>query len=344
MSLSPAGKTMNKAYVKAVSYFIPEGNLTNEQLNARFPDWSADKISAKTGIFKRGIAAEDVSSGDLAYEAALKLFKEHGIAAGEIDFILLCTQSPDYFLPTTACILQDRLGIPTNAGALDFNLGCSGYIYGLSLAKGLICASIARNVLLLTSETYSKYLHEQDKGNRSLFGDAAAATLISTDGLAEIGDFELGTDGSGANNLIVRNGAFRNRAVAGVDEVDESGSFVKNDNNLYMNGPEIFAFTAKAVPLMINQMLEKTALKKEDIDLYVFHQANAYMLNFIRKKLGIPSEKFYLFLENCGNTVSSTIPIALSEALQTDIKPGHKVLLAGFGVGYSWGSTILYFK
>jgi len=335
---------MNKAFVKAISYFIPEGNLTNEQLNAQFPDWSADKISAKTGIFKRGIAAEDVSSGDLAYEAALKLFKEHQISATEIDFILLCTQSPDYFLPTTACILQDRLGIPTSAGALDFNLGCSGYIYGLGLAKGLITAGIAKNILLLTAETYSKYLHDQDKGNRSLFGDAAAATLISTDGLAEIGDFELGTDGAGANNLIVKNGAFKNRAVKGVDEMDESGAFVKNDDHLFMNGPEIFAFTAKAVPIMVNQILEKSALNKEDIDLYVFHQANAYMLNFIRKKLGIPSEKFYLFLENCGNTVSSTIPIALAEAIHTDIKPGHKVLLAGFGVGYSWGSTILYFK
>jgi 3-oxoacyl-[acyl-carrier-protein] synthase-3 len=334
---------MNSAFVKAISYYIPDGSLNNDDLNALFPTWSADKISSKTGIFQRGIAEPRVSSGDLAYEAAQKLFNAHHILPSDIDFVLLCTQSPDYFLPTTACLLQDRLGIPTSAGALDFNLGCSGYVYGLSLAKGLICAGIAKNILLLTSETYSKYLNEQDKGNRSLFGDAAAATLISTDGLAKIGDFELGTDGSGAANLIVKNGAFRNRLLAGTDELDEAGNFVKNDNNLYMNGPEIFSFTAKSVPIMVENILQKSNLSMDDVDLFVFHQANEYMLNFIRKKIGIPQEKFYLFLRNCGNTVSSTIPIALSEALKSDINPGNKVLLAGFGVGYSWGSTILYF-
>jgi 3-oxoacyl-[acyl-carrier-protein] synthase-3 len=334
---------MNSAFVKAISYYIPSGSLNNEDLNALFPTWSADKISSKTGIFQRGIANSGVSSGDLAYEAAQRLFIEHQITPSDIDFVLLCTQSPDYFLPTTACILQDRLGIPTSAGALDFNLGCSGYVYGLSLAKGLICAGIAKNILLLTSETYSKFLNEKDKGNRSLFGDAAAATLISTEGLAEIGDFELGTDGSGAANLIVKNGAFRNRFANGKDELDEAGNFVKNDSNLYMNGPEIFSFTAKAVPIMVGNILQKSNLSMDEIDLFIFHQANEYMLNFIRKKVGIPPEKFYLFLKNCGNTVSSTIPIALSEALKADIKPGNKVLLAGFGVGYSWGSTILNF-
>lgn len=334
---------MTKAFIKAVSYYLPANYLDNEELNAIFPSWSADKISAKTGIFKRPIAEAGETSTDLAFKAATKLFHEHTIQADEIDFVLLCTQSPDYFLPTSACVLQDKLGIPTTAGALDFNLGCSGYVYGLSLAKGLISAGIAKNILFITAETYSKYIHANDKGNRSLFGDAAAATLVSTSGVAEIGDFKLGTDGSGASNLIVRNGAFKHKHIVGQDEVDQEGNFIRNDSNLFMNGPEIFNFTARAVPSLVSAVLEQVRLTIEEIDLYIFHQANEYMLNFIRKKIGIPTEKFYIYLKDCGNTVSSTIPIALYEAMKSEIQPKNKVLLAGFGVGYSWGSTILYF-
>ena len=183
------------AFIRAISYYLPERLLDNFELSSMFPEWSIDKISSKVGIASRHLASEDETAGDLAVKAAESLFAEYGIERESVDFVLLCTQSPDYLLPTTACIIQDRLRIPQSAGALDFNLGCSGFVYGLALAKGLIAGAMAHNVLLLTAETYSKYLHPSDKGNRSIFGDGAAACLVSETGFAQIGDFVLGTDG-----------------------------------------------------------------------------------------------------------------------------------------------------
>ena len=198
------------AFLKAISYYLPEDTLTNEMLAVEFPEWDVDKVYNKVGVRKRHLARPSVTAGDLAEKAARKLFDEEGVSPGDIDFVILCTQSPDFFLPSTACVLQDRLGIPTSAGAFDYNLGCSGCIYGMAMAKGLIAAGLASNVLLLTAETYTKYLHPLDKSNRTIFGDAAAACLISgVEGFAEIGDFVLGTDGSGASNLMVRSGAAR---------------------------------------------------------------------------------------------------------------------------------------
>jgi 3-oxoacyl-[acyl-carrier-protein] synthase-3 len=166
---------MANAFIKHISYSLPEKILTNEQLVADFPEWTVEKVAKKIGVKQRHVVSENETALDLAEKAANKFFEEHKIARESIDFLLLCTQSPDYFLPTSACVLQDRLGLPASCGALDFNLGCSGFVYGLSLAKGLIAGNIAKNVLLITSETYSKHLHPKDKGNRTIFGDAAAA-------------------------------------------------------------------------------------------------------------------------------------------------------------------------
>jgi 3-oxoacyl-[acyl-carrier-protein] synthase-3 len=327
---------MIKAYIKAVSYYLPTNILDNKELNKKFPEWSEHKIISKTGINKRHIAQKNEFVSDMAIEASKKLFKEHNIDPKSINFILLCTQSPDYFLPTTSCIIQSKLGIPNNAGALDFNLGCSGYIYGLALSKGLISAGIASNILLITSETYSKYIHDLDRGNRTIFGDAASATLISNvEGMAEICDFELGTDGTGAENLIVKNGAVKNPSREFKNSI--------SDDNLYMNGSEIFSFTLDSVPSLVQKSLIKNKLDMNDIDLFIFHQANKFILDHLRKKINIDENKFYIYLENCGNTVSSTIPIALLESIKEGKCIGN-VLLAGFGVGYSWGSCILKIK
>ena len=332
-----------KAYIKSICYYLPDKIVTNEELVKDFPEWNAEKVSAKTGIFTRRVSAPNETAGDMAERAAKKMFSEHNILPTDIDFILLCTQSPDYFLPTTACILQEKLGIPTNAGALDYNLGCSGYIYGLALAKGLIFSGIAKNILLITAETYNKYIHISDKGNRSLFGDGAAATLVSTEGFAEMGEFVLGTNGKGAENLIVRTGASRNKQVCDDLAKDESGSVLSSDH-LYMNGTEIFNFTLDAVPALMNQVLEKNKIEKDAVDEYIFHQANKFMLNTIRKVCDIPKDKFYVNLEDKGNTVSSTIPIALKDALSDGtLNDKKKVMLTGFGVGYSWGGCILSF-
>jgi 3-oxoacyl-[acyl-carrier-protein] synthase-3 len=278
----------------------------------------------------------------LAIEAAKKLFNQ-GIDKGSIDYILFCTQSPDYFLPASACIIQDQLGLSKNIGALDFNQGCSGFVYGLSLAKGLILGNIAKNVLLLTAETYTKRLHERDKGNRTIFGDGAAVALISTEGFAEIGEFCLGTDGSGAEHLIMKTGAARNSEKFNTVEFDENNNPVSPDY-IYMNGSEIFSFTLTAVPDLVNKTLSKNNLEKDAINLFIFHQANKYMLDFLRKKLRIEQEKFYICLSEVGNTVSSTIPIAMCEALKDgNIQRDMKVLLAGFGVGLSWAGCVLKF-
>lgn len=206
---------LNMAFIKAISYYLPEKVVTNEELLKEFPEWSVEKVAQKVGVDSRHVAAVDETAGDMGEKAARKLFEEYNINPKTIDFLMMCTQSPDYFLPSTACVLQDRLGIPTSSGAFDYNLGCSGCVYGMAMAKGLIASGIAKNVLLITAETYNKYLHPSDKSNRSIFGDGAAACLVSTEGFAEIGEFSLGTDGSGANNLIVKTGAANKRMQQG---------------------------------------------------------------------------------------------------------------------------------
>lgn len=332
-----------KSYIKCISYYLPERIISNEELVNEFPEWTVDKIASKVGVNNRHIASDEETATDLAERAASRLFAENpGCNKDDVDFVLLCTQSPDYYLPTSACLLQQRLGLRTNIGALDYNLGCSGYVYGLTLAKGLVESGIANNVLLLTAETYSKYLHQRDKGNRTIFGDGASATIVSTDGFAEIGNFSLGTDGSGAENLIVLTGASRCKLPKNDLSFDENGNPVSSDY-LHMNGAEIFTFTQKNVPIVVKDTLVKNGLEQRDITLFVLHQANKYMLNFLRKKMKIEEDKFFYFMSEVGNTVSNSIPIALYEAQKQDYLHGN-VLISGFGVGYSWAGGILKCK
>jgi len=330
-------------YIKAISYYLPQNIVTNEDLVSQFPEWSVEKVAAKVGVNSRHVASDDETATDMAEKAAKKLFDEHNIKPDDIDFILLCTQSPDYHLPSSACILQQRLGIKTSCGAFDYNLGCSGCIYGMAVAKGLIMAGIAHNVLLLTAETYNKYLHPSDKSNRSIFGDGAAACIVSTEGFAKIGEFVLGTDGSGYDNLIVKTGGARQPEKTGMNTVDVEGH-TWYDDYLYMNGGAIFNFTLDAVPTMMRQVLEKNGMEKEDVDYFLFHQANKFMLNTIRKVCVLPKDKFYINLETTGNTVSSTVLIGLKDCLTNGtISQGMKVMCTGFGVGLSYGGVILKF-
>lgn len=333
-----------KAYIKGISYYLPEQTLTNEDLTKEFPEWNVEKVYSKVGVRERHISAPDETAGDMAEKAARKLFAEYAVSPSEIDFILLCTQSPDNFLPSTACILQHRLGIPTSAGAYDFDLGCSGCIYGMATAKGLIAAGLATNVLLLTAETYTKYIHPQDKSNRSIFGDGAAACLISAGkGVAEVGDFVFGTDGSGAENLIVKSFGARQRYASGIESMDDDGH-IRRDDYLYMNGSAIFNFTLDTVPAMMNDLLKKSGIERNDVDFFVFHQANKYMLDTIRKVCGINKDKFYINLECSGNTVSSTILIGLKDCLDKGtIHPGMRIMVCGFGVGLSYSAAIIEF-
>ncbi len=326
--------------IRTIEVYLPEKILSNKELEREFPEWNAQKIEQKTGIRERHIANENETALDLGLRAAVKLLDNYD--KEKIDLLLFCTQSPDYYLPTSACILQDKLGLRTDVGAFDFNLGCSGFIYGLAIAKSFIRTGIASNVLLITSETYTKHIHPKDKGNRTIFGDGAAATIIERSERKGILEFSLGTDGSGYKNLIVPNGGLRNRYDINAKEIDDGSGSIRTENNLYMNGPEIFNFTIEAVPVVVNQCLEKNQTNLSEIDYVIFHQANLFMIEYLRKKINIPKEKFYMNMLHTGNTVCATIPIALKDCLDNKIiKEGDRVLLVGYGVGYSWGATII---
>jgi 3-oxoacyl-[acyl-carrier-protein] synthase III len=335
-----------KAAIHSIEYYLPERVLSSANLAAEFPDWPVQKIEDKTGIQERRIAGAGECSSDLGLAAARKLFDSGACTPEAIDYLLFCTQSPDYFLPSTACLLQDRLGIPTSAGALDFNLGCSGYVYGLSLAQGLIETGQSKCVLLITAETYSKFIHPLDKSVRTLFGDAAAATLIQAvkpDGEPYIGPFVFGTDGSGAKDLIVATGGMRcpRSARTAIAVEAESGNW-RSPDNLCMDGAKMFEFTLRAVPVCVAQLLAKAGKSFEEINRFIFHQANRFMLEHLRKKLGIPSERFSVALSRCGNTVSSSIPIAMKDDRDAgQFEGGGLTMLVGFGVGYSWGATLI---
>jgi 3-oxoacyl-[acyl-carrier-protein] synthase-3 len=321
-------------------YYLPKNILSNKDLERDFPEWSADKIEEKLGIRERRIADKEETALDMGQKAAEKVLSKY--KKETIDFLLFCTESPDYFIPPNATILQDRLGLRTNLGAFDFSLACSGYIYGLSIAKGLISSNVANHILLITSETYSKHIHLKDKSNRTIFGDAAAATLISKSDNEGIGEFSLGTDGKGYDKLIVPNGCFRNSYDPNAKPIEYTEGSYHTANNVYMNGPEIFNFTIKAVPQLVDDVLRKNELSFEAIDFFIFHQANIFMIEYLRKKINIPKKKFYEDMLLTGNTVCCTIPIALKNSIENGtIIKGDKVLLAGFGVGYSWGATIL---
>lgn len=333
------------AEIQSVAYYLPSRTLDNAELVNHFPHWTAEKIVRKLGIETRPIAAEGETAADMAVAAAEKLLENGSCEHEEIDFVLFCTQSPDYFLPTTACVIHERLGLPKACGAFDFNLGCSGYIYGLSIAKGLIETGAAKKLLFLTSETYSKYINSDDRASRPLFGDGAAATLIAAKPAKEesIGPFVFGTDGGGADLLIVPAGGHRlpSSSETAVEHPDGKGS-IRSLNQLKMHGPGIFSFAVDRVPPMIEELLQKAGKSREDIGTYIFHQANKYMLDRLQELCHLKGTNFFNDVLHRGNTVSSTIPIAIVDAWQNGLlKPNDWVMLVGFGVGLSWGATLV---
>ncbi len=334
---------MVNAHIRAVDYWVPESELTNSDLSLQFPEWSVDKIAAKTGIDTRHIASEGQYSSDIATRAARVLFERLQLDPAAIDFVIVCTQTPDFYMPSTSGIVQQNLGLRHGVGAFDMNLGCSGYVYALGLAKGIIETGIAEHVLLLTVDTYSRYVNDADRSVRTLFGDGGAATLVSGGSpLEALRGFAYGTDGSGAGSLIVPGGALRTGVELSPSSDPELRGLVSNGYDLYMDGPAIFNFTLEAVPPTVETVLNNAGLLKSEIDLFVFHQANAFMLEHLRKKLDIEEDRFYVSMRSTGNTVSSTIPIALANAEREGrLVKGMTVMLVGFGVGLSWGGLVV---
>jgi 3-oxoacyl-[acyl-carrier-protein] synthase-3 len=327
---------VNYAAVGPIAVHLPERVETNAQLQAEFPSWDMDLIYKKTGIGARHIAAPDECASDLAVKAAQRLFHEHDIDPRSIDFVLLCTQTPDYPLPTTACLIQTRLGLRTNVGALDFNLGCSGYVYGLSLAEGLIRSGAVKRVLLLTAETYSKYIHPADRSLRTIFGDGAAATLVEAAPEPTLWAFQFGTDGTGADTLLVTQGGARP-----ADQALKPRHRQRWESALYMDGPSLITFTVAAVPQLVANILQAAQLTDQDVDFYLFHQATLKMLQQLRERMGVSEQRLPMVLEDCGNTVSSTLPILIHTLReQGRLKRGMRSMLVGFGVGWSWAGCM----
>ncbi len=327
----------NFACIKAIETYLPKKIELNENLGDK-------RFIEKLGIKERHLAADDESTGDLAFNAAENLFKNKNISRDEIDFILLCTQHPDYQMPTTACELQNRLKISQSAGALDYNLGCSGYVYGLSIAKGLIETNLAKNILLLTASIYNKYINVNDKSIRPLFGDGATATLICAEESETpfLDGFIFGTDGSRFKNIYIPVGGSKNspRNNPEVLEIDENENR-RTNYEVHMDGSAVTYFTLRITPKIVDEILKKTNLKREDINYYIFHQANKFVMNHVQKKCGLEKMNFYNDIEDIGNTVSGTIPFGIKKILQRN-NPSElkKVMLAGFGVGLSWSGCI----
>lgn len=307
-----------------ISKFLPNKTRTNQDIAKAHPEYSIQKISNKVGISNRHIASEDEFVSDIGTKAAENLFDKFKIDKNIVDFLILVTQSPDYLLPATSSIIHANLNLPAQSGNIDVNQGCSGYVYGLSLAKGLIKGRVAKNILLITADTYSKYISNSDKSNKTIFGDAATATLLNFKDADNLGEFVFGTDGNGAKDLYVKGGALRHCSL---------------NPEIFMNGPNVFNFTIRVVPKLIENVLEKNNITSDDIDYYIFHQANKFMLSHLKRKIKIPDNKFIINMNDFGNTVSSTIPIAL-ENIDLDLT-GKTILLAGFGVGLSWSAVII---
>ena len=327
---------MKHAGIGPISVYLPSNIETNEDLKAENPGWDMDLISSKTGIHQRHIADKEQCSSDLGFAAGKKLLEEYEIAPESIDFLLFCTQTPDYALPTTACLLQHRLGLATGCGALDFNLGCSGYVYGLSLADGLIRSGAVKRILFITAETYSKMIAPDDRSLRTIFGDGATATLIEAVDEPSMWGFQFGTDGTGADTLIAHCGGFRED-----HELIKPRHRKRWDSDLYMDGPSLINFTVGKIPDLVTNVLESAQTTREQIDYYLFHQATFKMLDQLRQRLEIEPEKMPVKIEQIGNTVSCTLPILIDQLRSEKmLEKRAKHLLVGFGVGWSWAGCV----
>ena len=334
-----------RAVIRDVASHLPAGRLTNQDLAAREGGFSAEEIFEKTGIVERPQAAEGECASDLAVLAAQALLARTDVERSDIDYLLFCTQTPDYFLPTTACLIHQRLGLPKACGALDINQGCSGYVYGLSLAKALIESGQSKRLLLLTGDTYSRYIHPRDRSVCTLFGDGAAATLIEAVEGAHggLGIFQFGTDGRGAEKLIVPAGGLRqpHSPETAKEYTDEHGN-VRSADNLYMDGRDVFRFAISTVPSSFRALMRSADWSTDELDFLCLHQANRFMLDELVKRLKLPQEKVPYAFERFGNTVSSTIPLVLAGLIDEGrVSAGQRLALLGFGVGYSWAGCTL---
>lgn len=331
--------------IKAIDYYLPDRIVTNEELHKGNPDWNMALVEERVGVLKRHVARADETALDLAFQACKKLFSKHQDAKEQIDGIIFCTQSGDYILPPNSCILHSMLDLPENVFTFDFNLACSGYIYGLALAQGLASSGIAKNILLVNADTYSKYINKDDRSVRVLFGDGAAVSWITTAASGEGGiiDLKCFTHGKLYDKFIIPAGGCRipKSVKTAIPKTDDRGN-TRTAEEIHMDGMEILQFVNSKIPKQVKEILARAKLAINDIDLFIFHQASKLALDKLTDSLQINPKKVYRNLHRVGNTVSASIPMALKDALDDQsVSKGDKVLLSGFGVGLSSGSAII---
>jgi 3-oxoacyl-[acyl-carrier-protein] synthase-3 len=323
-----------------IAYHLPEAVVTNDTLQRQHPDWRVDQAEKKTGVFARHVAGTDETAYDLALVATRKLLAKHPELADKIDAILFCTQSPDHLMPSNAFLLHRDLDLGQNVLALDYNLACSGYVYGLMMASAFIKIGMASNVLLVTADTYSRYLDENDRSTRMLFGDGASVSWIGDAAgftgeplIGSFEDFQCASDGKGWDKFIIKSGANR-------QPVSQKTAADYRDT-IEMNGLHVLNLVNDRVIRQIFALLRKHALEPTQIDQFFLHQASGLALDSLGKKLKVGDDRLFSNLPNLGNTVSSSIPILIKDYFsQASLTKGSRLFLCGFGVGYSWGSLL----
>jgi len=329
-----------------IAVALPDMVVTNEQMCVENPEWDMTKVAGRSGVLSRHIAAAGETALDLALATCRRLLSENPDLLMVVDGLIMCTESEDYPLPPDGCVLHGLLGLRQDCFVTDINLACSGFAYGLALARGLMATGMCHNILLVTAETYSKKINPRDRSSRVLFGDGAAVTWLSDNpGPGNVVDVLCATDGTGYDKFVIPAGGDRMpiSADTAVEHEDDNGNW-RSQQDIHMDGLAILTFATGKVPQQAKELLKRNQLTVSDIDLFVFHQASALVLDSLARLLRIPPERVFTNLEQLGNTVSSSIPIALHDALGDHlIKPGSRVLISGFGVGLSWASALLQF-
>ena len=326
------------AGIRSIATYFPKKRVGNEELIKRF-GLSTEFLTEKVGVETRAIADREETTSDMCFAAArLLLDKNPALDPSAVDLLVVCTQNPDYRLPHTSALLQDRLNLPNSVAAFDVNLGCSGYVYCLAVCKSLIESLGFKNVVLLTADPYSKILDPEDSSSAAVFGDAATATWLSDRAENTIGLFTFGTDGSRAADLMIRGGGVKFPFFGPGNNPSKEGM---EDPFLRMNGRRLFRFIKKTVPNDVKKCLEKNGTRIEEIDYFIFHQASKYAVDSLREDLGLEESRVVCDMLHSGNTISSSIPWVLQTVLEKG-GSGKKILLSGFGVGLSWGSCLIY--
>lgn len=326
--------------IKALSACVPPEIVYNKDLGYLIPEEEIEKTINNIGIEQRRIAAPDVMASDLCYKAAVQLMTDNDIAPESIDVLLFMSQTPDYRIPATSCLLQQRLGLPRETMCFDISLGCSGYLYALSTAFAYASMDGVNRVLLLDGETFSKIVNRRDKVDWPLYGDAGTATLIEK---GDYGDstFMLYTDGSGEGTLKIHAGMRNPVTPDSLVEREREDGNRRTDMEVFMDGMDVFNFAISKVPKSIKRLLQETGRTMEDVDYLVFHQANRFMMDFFVKKLKIAPDHVPYCISKYGNTSSASVPLTISSELSGRLGGSHTVVMSAFGAGLSWGAAIM---